>query len=45
MLCSFGFSLFDHLFDFRAFNKAKFNGNGKEYNGCVSVRYSSWQEP
>ena len=36
-LNSFGFSLFGHLFDFREFNKAKFNGNGKEYNGCVST--------
>ena len=40
VLCSFGCSLFGRLFDFREFNKAKFNGNGNEYNGGVSVRYN-----
>ena len=36
-LCSFGCS----LFGFREFNKAHLNGNGCEYNGCVSMRYNS----
>ena len=34
-------SLFGRLYDFREFNYANFNGNGQEYNGCVSVRYNS----
>ena len=29
-----GCSLFCRLFDFREFNYANFNSNGKEYNGC-----------
>ena len=32
---------FGRLFGFREFNKANFNGNGNENNGCVSVRYNS----
>ena len=38
VLRSFGCSLFGRLFEF---NLAKFNCNGNEYNGCVSVRYNS----
>ena len=34
-------SLFGILFGFREFNKANFNGNGNEYNGCVRVRCNS----
>ena len=39
-LCSFGCSLFCRLFGFRELNQAKFNRNGKECDGCVSVRYN-----
>ena len=39
-LCSFDCSLFGRLYGFREFNYANFNGNGQEYNGCVSVRYN-----
>ena len=35
VLCSFCCSLFGRLFHFREFN-------GNEYNGCVSVRYNSF---
>ena len=38
---AFGCSLFCRLFGFMEFNKANFNGNGNEYNSCVSVRYNS----
>ena len=40
VLCSFGCSLFGRLFGFRDFQQT-FNGNGNEYNGCVSERYNS----
>ena len=39
--CSFGCSLFcGRLFGFRELNKANFNGNGNEGDGCASVRYN-----
>ena len=37
VLCSFESSLFVRVFGFRELNGAKFNGNGNEYNGCVSA--------